>query len=140
MALINPTDTSNLNYQASEKMTMPLVEIILSQDQTKEVDATKIATLKKEVRDSNRQRSEQQANIVYSQLSPHLKRQVDLAKERGASSWLSVLPIEDQGFHLHKGEFRDTLCLRYGWTLPNTPRNCNCGKAFSTDHPYHPPQ
>ena len=134
MALINPTDTSNLNYQASEKMTMPLVEIILSQDQTKEVDATKIATLKKEVRDSNRQRSEQQANIVYSQLSPHLKRQVDLAKERGASSWLSVLPIEDQGFHLHKGEFRDALCLRYGWTLPNTPRNCNCGKAFSTDH------
>ena len=37
-------------------------------------------------------------------------------------------------FHLHKGEFRDALCLRYGWTLSNTPRRCNCGKAFTIDH------
>lgn len=59
---------------------------------------------------------------------------MDLARERGASSWLSVLPLSDQGFHLHKGEFTDALCLRYGWTLPNTPRLCNCGKAFTTDH------
>ena len=34
MGLINPSETSNLNYQASEKMTSLLVEIILSQDQT----------------------------------------------------------------------------------------------------------
>ena len=134
MGLINPTDTSNLNFQASEKMTSPLVEIILSQDQTKDVDATKIATLKKEIRVSNRQRNEKQADTVYNQLPPQLKRQVALAKERGASSWLSVLPLSDQGFHLHKGEFRDAICLRYGWTLPNTPRLCNCGKTFQIDH------
>lgn len=34
MGLINPTDMSNINFQASEKMTAPLVEIMLSQDQT----------------------------------------------------------------------------------------------------------
>ena len=65
---------------------------------------------------------------------PQLKRCVDLAKERGASSWLSVLPLSEQGFHLHKGEFRDALCLCYGWTLSNTPRLCNCDKAFTIDH------
>ena len=86
------------------------------------------------IRASNRQHSEDQANVIYSQLTPQLKRCIDLAKERGASSWLSVLPLSEQGFHLHKGEFRDALCLHYGWTLSNTPRLCNCGKAFTIDH------
>ena len=44
---------------------------------------------------------------------------------------LSVLPLSDQGFHLHKGEFRDVLCIRYGWTLPNTKV---LQLWFSTDH------
>ena len=45
-----------------------------------------------------------------------------------------MLPLSDQDFCLHKGEFRDALCLRYGWSLINTPRLCNCGKTFTTDH------
>ena len=45
-----------------------------------------------------------------------------------------MLPLSEQGFHLHKGEFRDALCLRYGWTLSNTPRLCNCDKDFTIDH------
>ena len=134
LGLINPTDTSSCNFQASEKMTSLLVEIILSQDQTKYVDPTEVISIKKDITNANRQRSEQKAAAIYSQLPPQLKRHVDLAKERGASSWLSVLPLSDQGFHLHKGEFRDALCIRYGWNPPNTPRLCNCGKVFSTDH------
>ena len=98
------------------------------------VNPDDILSARKEIRVSNRQHSEDQANAIYSQLMPQLKRCVDLAKERGASSLLSVLPLSEQGFHLHKGEFRDALCLHYGWTLSNTPRLCNCGKAFTIDH------
>ena len=117
LGLINPTEISSHNFQASEKMTSPLVEIILSQDQTKHVDPFDVISVKKDIRNANRQRNEQQSAAIYSQLPPQLKRHVDLAKERGASSWLSVLPLTDQGFHLHKGEFRDALCLRY-WLEP----------------------
>ena len=63
-----------------------------------------------------------------------MKRCVDLTEERGSSSWISVLPLSEQGFHLYKGEFRDALCLRYGWSLSNTPQLCNCGKAFTVNH------
>ena len=63
-----------------------------------------------------------------------MKRCVDLTKEHGSSSWLSVLPLSEQGFYLHKGEFKDALCLRYGWSLSNTPQLCNCGKAFTVNH------
>lgn len=78
-------------FEASEKLTAPLVAIIALQDQAQEVDLTDIIAMKNELRASNCQRSEEQANVNYSQLSPKLKHHVDLAKERGASSWLSVL-------------------------------------------------
>ena len=79
---------------------------------------------KKETRTSNRQHSEDQSNVIYGQLTLQLKHCVDLAKECGASFWLSVLPLSEQGFHLHKGEFRNALCVRYEWSLSNIPRLC----------------
>ena len=65
---------------------------------------------------------------------PYLQRSVELAQEKGSSAWLTVLPVAEHGFHLHKGEFHDALCLRYGWNLSNTPPSCNCGTSFSVDH------
>lgn len=89
---------------------------------------------RKDIRRSNRQAQEDKAKEATDQLTPKQKRLCDLAKEKGASSWLSVLPLTDHGFCLHKGEFRDALALRYGWSLSNTPRTCNCGTTFSVDH------
>ena len=134
LRIVNPTETTDDKFHASVKLTAPLVTIIASLDQNMEIDPIDVITAKREIRISNRQQSEEQAEAIYSQLTPQLKRSVDLAKEHGASSWLSVLPLSDQGFHLNKGEFRDALCLRYGWDLSNTPRSCNCGKPFTTDH------
>ena len=62
------------------------------------------------------------------------KRLFRLSKEKGSSSWHTCLPIEAHGFYLNKGEFRDALCLRYGWIIPNTPLHCICGKNFEADH------
>ena len=57
-----------------------------------------------------------------------------MASEKGASSWLTMLPIAEHGFHLHKGVFRDAICLRYGLTPPHLPTECVCGSPFSVDH------
>ena len=67
-------------------------------------------------------------------LSARKQRSLSLAGEKGASAWLTTLPIEDMGFTLHKRAFRDAVFLRYGWTPPFLPTNCICGKAFSVDH------
>jgi len=63
----------------------------------------------------------------------NLQQCVELAKEKGSSSWLSAVPIELHGFYL-KSDFHDVLCLRYDWSLLNVPRHCHCGKIFSVDH------
>ena len=48
-------------------------------------------------------------------LHDKMQRAMTVASEKGASSWLLTLPIAGHGFDLHKGAFRDALCLQYGW-------------------------
>ena len=91
------------------------------------VDPNTTSTIKKDVKKRNRQKQDEQAHIVHDQLTPQLKQCMDLSKEKGSSSWLSVLRLEEHGFCLRKGEFRDTLSLRYGWKLNSAPQTCNCG-------------
>ena len=35
---------------------------------------------------------------------------------------------------LNKQEFRDSVCLRYGWKIANTPSHCSCGEKNDIDH------
>ena len=59
---------------------------------------------------------------------------VSLPSEKGTSSWLSVFPMEEHGFALHKGAFRDVLCLCYEWLPSGLPVKCVCGLGFTVDH------
>ena len=63
-----------------------------------------------------------------------MQRALEVSKEKCASIWLSALPIAEHGFALHKGAFRDALCLRYGWRPPILPANCVCGKHFTIEY------
>ena len=69
-------------------------------------------------------------------LSIELQRAKELACLKGASSWLTVLPLDDHAFSLHKGDFHDAVCLRYGWSLPHLPTECICGASFTVDHAF----
>ena len=53
---------------------------------------------------------------------------------KGVSSWLSVLPLSEQGFVLNKAEFRDALAMRYNNTIPDLPSTCTCGSPFDLNH------
>ena len=134
LGLRDPSATSSDSFQSSERITAPLVALIISQDINESVDSDTTSTIKKEVK-RNHQRQNEQAQIVYDQLTLELKRcAADLSKEKGSSSWLSVLPLEEHGFYLHKGEFRDALCLRYGCKPNSTSQTCNCGAHFTVNH------
>ena len=56
--------------------------------------------------------------------------------EGGASSWLTILPLDEHGFSLCKGDFRDAVSLRYGWPLSHLPTECICGASFTVDHAF----
>ena len=71
---------------------------------------------------------------LHPQFPPKLQKLMDVAKEKGSSSWLVALPIKSHGFTLHKSAFCDAVCLRYGWQPPLLPATCACGKWFTIDH------
>ena len=65
---------------------------------------------------------------------PEQNRAVQQEKQKGASSWLNVLPLEDHGFTLTNREFRDALVLYYNTPLPSLPSNCPCSQKFNVTH------
>ena len=62
------------------------------------------------------------------------RRAVDLAREKGATNWLSVIPLKGMDFELNKREFCDAVRLRYDWPIPDKPSICVCGSLFTVDH------
>ena len=54
--------------------------------------------------------------------------------EKGASNWLSALPLKEAGFNLNKVEFRDAIALHYDLPAPRLPDICACGNEFTRKH------
>ena len=42
-----------------------------------------------------------------------MRRVIELASEKGASTWLTSIPLKAYGFRLNKQQFHDALCMRY---------------------------
>ena len=57
--------------------------------------------------------SSKEADDPYSHFPAQLQKAVGLAKEKGASTWLTVLPLKEHGFSLHRAAFHDAMALRY---------------------------
>ena len=89
---------------------------------------------KARLRSRKRNQQKEEAKNLQNQLSSSLQRSMELSQEKGASAWLTSLPIDDHGFALHKSAFRDALSLRYGWSRQNPPSHCTCGHPFSIEH------
>ena len=131
LGIINPVSSAQSSFETSSNLTAPLVAAITTQDLNHHLNRPATEEIKTSIHKNNREKQKHTAEHVYNQSTKALCRS---AKERCSSSWLSVLPLDDHGFALHKSDFRDALCLRYGWSLLHTPAKCNCGSSFSVDH------
>lgn len=60
---------------------------------------------KRVVKRSNNEHLKKKDEEVTRILNNTLQRSVTLAREKGGSTWLSVLPIQEHGFALNKGNF-----------------------------------
>ena len=112
--LTNPTHTSDGEFKSSCRITAPLAALIIQQEQCYNV-AVKAVQKEKSATKFEKRASQKQALVEIEANCPaSMKRCVELASEKGASNWLSILPVEEHGFHLSKGDFGDALCMRYG--------------------------
>ena len=135
LALINPISIADVEFSASCRVSNPLKNAILKQSFEYSGDTVyEQVEAKDEVRRMKRKQSMQAAVSLRQSLSVSLQRSIDLAEEKGASTWLTTLPIQEFGFALHKRAFQDALALRYNWQPLQVPSSCACGTKFSIEH------
>lgn len=135
LGITNPTKSATVQYANSMRIADPLTKSILQQERVLSQDINSAqATIKLRVKMERRRALSDEASRLREALPSKLQRAMDLSSEKGASSWLVTLPIEEHDFVLPKGSFRDALCLRYGWTPPHLPSHCVCGSNFTTEH------
>ena len=63
-----------------------------------------------------------------------LLRSVNQLRDKGASSWLTAVPLVDQGLVLNKQEFRDSLRLRHNMPMSDLPSKFACGENYTVCH------
>ena len=89
---------------------------------------------KAQIAKSRKDRSEFLQNDLRNSMNSDQTRLLELSQETGASSWLTALPLLDEGYDLNKQCFQDLLRIRYGWSLKRFPVTCECGSIFNIDH------
>ena len=135
IGLLNPTELDNEAYAASKEVTHPIVNSILSKDGSYSYKAlSDQLSVAAEIRKKNRTHQSFTASQLKANLNTDLQRAMDLVQEKGTLNWLTVPPVVEFGFSLHKGTFWDALALRYCWPLQNVPITCSCGKNFTVEH------
>ena len=106
----NPTTKSAQEYSGSRNITAPLVDGVCRQQwQLDYLTESDQIAFKSQVLKEKREAQSAEAVQLYSHLPPALRKSIELAREKGSSSCLTVLPNESHGFSLHKGAFLDSI-------------------------------
>ena len=135
LGILNPTTFSAQEYSASLTITEPLSHHIGS-GQCVDYFQVKSEQLSRkfEIRLSKQSTYSNTSAGLHDELDHASQVSLDLATTRGASAWLSALPLTEYGFTLHKAAFHDAIALCSGWPLHRTPSHCACETVFSVDH------
>ena len=134
LGVTNPLSLPHNEHTSSIVICQPLVKAILNQEGDSIEIRAQQRQRKTEEQMRRRQHLKDQVATIARELPSDLQRSVAAASEKGASAWLTTIPIENHGFTLHKGAFRDAVGLRYGWPLQFCPEKCVCGSKFEPDH------
>ena len=135
IGLGDPSKRSPEEFAASLQVTNPLKNLISDMNGAYSFETyEEQVCAKADIHNRRRAQQSTSADLLQPKLPNSLQRSMALAQEKGASSWLTALPVAEFGFTLHKSAFRDALCLRYGWLPARTPITCDCGTQFSVEH------
>ena len=105
------------------QLTAPFVAQIVSQAHEHQDDAL-IRSLQFTKRRERDVRLDDKLANLRNSLPEKTKRTVDLAAEKEASSWRTVVPIKEMDLNLNKREFKDAVHLRYDWQTSDVPNVC----------------
>ena len=135
LGIQNPCETADIEFRNSTLVTRNLTELIIKQEKDLSgYDAEEVTALLKRLKSEKEESFLVKLEDLKTVMNEKTRRYVELAGEKGAGAWLSALPLQTLGYVLNKQEFRDSIYLRYGWMIPNTPAYCGCKEKNSVNH------
>ena len=99
LGILDPCKKSAVHYSTCETIPAPLVCLILDQSETYAPEVKEAqARMRNNARKFDSQYEARTANDLKENLSTKLQKALTVCSEKGASSWLSALPISEHGF------------------------------------------
>ena len=127
------SELSDQEFENSIKVTQNLSNAIQQRKYFLD-DYNESQGIKKEIRSTKSKQYETKRKTILDQLPINQRKAVEINSEKGASIWLTTLPLIDEGYTIPKNVFWDLIRLRYGWSLKRLPIKCECGETFSIEH------
>ena len=134
LGIFNMTEISDAEYGFSIRATKQLTEAIYCQDHEYHENDEELHDVKQKIRKERASFHKEKQEKLLSEVSELGRLMINLASEKGASSWLTALPLKDFGYVLNKQQFADALALRYSFYLKDCPKICACGATNSINH------
>ena len=122
------------NSSCFTSITAPYVDSITTQSMFMVAGENSTEELKRQHQALKTASVKSRMESIDSTLPLELLRSVNQSRDKGASSWLTAVPLVDQGLVLNKQEFRDSLRLRYNMPLSDLPSKCVCGEKYTVCH------
>lgn len=135
LGIDNPVVDSPFKYAESVKFTEQLKRLVRDGEKSLLLDVCDQLSTIKVLEEQRELRYKQRFDDLSRRVSPELSRALAFAKEKGASSVFTMVPVRRYGFCFGaKRDWFDVIRLRYRLPIPGLPSICACGKPYSLDH------
>ena len=111
MGFLNPSLEAEKEYQNSVLATSQLTDAIYNQEREFVINEEVQSGILKDLQKSKESWWKDHQEQVQNMMNDHMKRVLLLASEKGASTWLTSLPLKRYGFRLNKQQFWDAVCI-----------------------------
>ena len=136
LGMDNPQTTSDSDYSFSKFITEELSLAVLAQQETFKITQKERAEKKSLIYRTKNDIHQKKIEEIKSTMTAAESRNLDLHTEKGASSWLTCLPLQSLNFTLNRQEWYDAMSARYNLPLVGQalPQKCACGEENTIDH------
>ena len=136
LGITNPVNIADEEHKNSIHLTATLKDLIIKQDKNGVANHNELKEITKQISKEKEERQRQDLQEIQNSeyLGIKEKKKLEMSLERGASNWLTTLPIKVEGFSLNKEEFHIAMAARYGFPIQRLPEYCACGSTFTVDH------
>ena len=127
------SDIADREYEFLQMLSNDLTSKIINQE-TQHQPNDNSMVIKNKIKLLKLQHHQKKLKMNRQDITEPQQRLNSMNQEQGASIWLTILLIKEEGYNLTKQFFWDLVQMRYNWALPRLPSVCECDIKSDLTH------